>query len=32
MASHYDNAKNCRVGTMGEEQFYSEASESNGVP
>lgn len=31
MASHYDKAKNCRVGTMDEGQFYSEAGGDNGT-
>lgn len=31
MASHYDPAKKCRVGTMDEKQFYAEASEVNGA-
>ncbi|MEW6743805.1 MAG: hypothetical protein AB1486_13705 [Planctomycetota bacterium] len=29
MASHYDPAKKCRVGTMDEKQFRAEASEAN---
>ena len=29
MASHYDPKKNCRVGIMDEDQFYSEANEKN---
>jgi len=31
MASHYDPAKKCRVGTMDEDQFYSEAGKSSGA-
>lgn len=31
MASHYDKAKKCRVGTMDEEQFYSECDAENGA-
>jgi hypothetical protein len=31
MASHYDPAKKCRVGTMDEQQFYAEASEATGA-
>lgn len=31
MASHYDKAKKCRVGTMDEEQFYSECDAVNGA-
>ena len=30
MASHYDSAKKCRVGTMDGDQFYSEADKANG--
>ena len=30
MASHYDSTKKCRVGTMDEGQFYSEAGDSTG--
>ena len=30
MASRYDPAKKCRVGTMDEEQFYAEANQANG--
>ena len=29
MASHYDPKKKCRVGTMDEDQFYSEANGEN---
>ncbi|MAG57476.1 MAG: hypothetical protein CMJ83_14385 [Planctomycetes bacterium] len=29
MASHYDQSKNCRVGTMDEKQFYSEAGKAS---
>jgi hypothetical protein len=31
MASHYDQAKKCRVGTMVESQFYAESSKSSGA-
>ena len=31
MASHYESAKKCRVGTMDEDQFYSEASKASGT-
>lgn len=31
MPSHYDAAKNCRVGVMDERQFYSEADKENGA-
>jgi hypothetical protein len=31
MASHYDEKKKCRVGTMDEAQFYGEADKSNGA-
>ena len=31
MGSHYDPKQNCRVGTMDEEQFYSESSPENGA-
>jgi hypothetical protein len=31
MASHYDPAKNCRVGTMDEQQFYGETTKTNGA-
>lgn len=31
MASPYDSAKKCRVGTMDERQFYSEAANANGA-
>ena len=31
MASHYDAAAKCRVGTMDEKQFYAEASKANGA-
>lgn len=31
MASHFDPAKKCRVGTMDEDQFYSEAGKTNGA-
>ena len=31
MTSHYDSAKKCRVGTMDEDQFYSEASKASGT-
>ncbi len=31
MTSHYDSAKKCRVGTMDEDQFYSEADKTNGT-
>jgi hypothetical protein len=31
MASRYDQAKKCRVGTMDEPQFYAEASQANGT-
>jgi len=30
MPSHYDEKKKCRVGTMDEQQFYSESDEDNG--
>ena len=30
MPSRYDASKNCRVGTMDERQFYSEADKENG--
>ena len=31
MPSHYDAEKNCRVGTMDEQQFYKEADQENGA-
>lgn len=31
MVSHYDPEKKCRVGLMDEKQFFSEASEVNGI-
>lgn len=31
MASHYDKSKNCRVGTMDEDQFYSESGKRSGT-
>ncbi len=31
MPSHYDASKNCRVGTMDEQQFYREADKENGA-
>ncbi len=31
MASHYDPAKKCRVGTMDEKQFHAESGKANGV-
>lgn len=31
MPSHYDASKNCRVGTMDEDQFYKEADQKNGA-
>ena len=31
MASHYDKAKNCRVGIMDEDQFYAEAGKASGT-
>ncbi len=31
MASHYDDKKKCRVGTMDEEQFYAECDKANGA-
>ncbi len=31
MPSRYDASKNCRVGTMDERQFYSEADKENGA-
>ncbi len=31
MASHYDPKKKCRVGTMDEDQFYSEANEKTRI-
>lgn len=31
MTSRYDSAKKCRVGTMDEEQFYSEAGKASGT-
>ncbi len=31
MTSHYDSAKKCRVGTMDEDQFYSEAGKASGT-
>ncbi len=31
MPSRYDASKNCRVGTMDEQQFYKEADKKNGV-
>lgn len=31
MPSHYDAKKNCRVGTMYEQQFYKEADTENGA-
>lgn len=30
MPSHYDDAKKCRVGTMDEDQFYTECDKVNG--
>lgn len=31
MPSHYDPKKNCRVGTMDEDQFFAECSDDNGA-
>ena len=31
MTSHYDSAKNCRVGTMDEKQFQAEAGKASGA-
>ena len=31
MTSHYDSAKKCRIGTMDEIQFYSEAGKASGA-
>ena len=31
MASHYDSSRKCRVGTMDEDQFYSEAGKATGT-
>lgn len=31
MTSHYDSAKKCRVGTIDEDQFYSEVGKASGT-